>query len=238
MAKLQAKHAQLEAQNQELSKQLGANAKSLGTMAKAKDDISAQLSENDQQLHGLRQELQDAQDQHARDSIRIAGLEFKAQEIATQFQEKDEIIARQQEYLESDRDIRELMGARQLYIADIVDVDREGHNRRPFGRIFYTKGKSLIFYGFDLDQQPRVRNASVFKVWGQSDAQARPAVSLGIFYLDSESNHRWVLKADNPKLLAQLDAVFVTVEKNSEIKQPTGKPFLYTYLRKGSPNHP
>ena|GEM_PF-6092069 len=37
------------------------------------------------------------------------------------------------------------IGARNLYIADIMDVNESGESRRPFGRVFYTKTKSLIF---------------------------------------------------------------------------------------------
>ncbi len=30
---------------------------------------------------------------------------------------------------------------------------KSGELQKPFGRVFYTKEKSLIFYGYDLDQQ-------------------------------------------------------------------------------------
>jgi len=48
------------------------------------------------------------------------------------------------------------MGARKLYIADVFDVDSGSRTKKPFGRVFYTQGKSLIFYAFDLDRQPSV----------------------------------------------------------------------------------
>ena len=38
--------------------------------------------------------------------------------------------------------------------------------------------------------------------------------------------------------LAQIDAVFVTVEPRGGSKKPSGKPFLYAYLRKAPLNHP
>ena len=59
-----------------------------------------------------------------------------------------------------------MMGARQLYIADVFDVDREGQTRQPFGRVFYTKGKSLVFYAFDLDRRSGDHNAKAFQAWG------------------------------------------------------------------------
>jgi hypothetical protein len=143
-----------------------------------------------------------------------------------------------EQYLSSDRDIRELMGARKLYIADVFDVDSGSRTRKPFGRVFYTQNRSLIFYAFDLDRQPGVKNASAFQVWGQRDAEERNrATNLGILYMDSESNRRWVLKIDDPKELAEIDAVFVTIEPRGGSQKPTGKPFLYALLRKEA-NHP
>ena len=38
------------------------------------------------------------------------------------------------------------------------------------------------------------------------------ALNLGIFYEDNSAKKRWVLKFDNPKALAEIDAVFVTVK--------------------------
>jgi hypothetical protein len=230
--------AKLATRAEEVSAQLNKKTDNVLIVEMERDDIAGRLNRTEQLLHAVQQDLQKAQEERSRNLLRVATAEFKAQQLSAQLSEKDETITRQQQYLEADRDIRELMGARQLYIADVVDVDRDGQNRKPFGRVFYTKGKSLVFYGFDLDQQPGVRNASVFQVWGHSDANEHRPVNLGIFYLDNETNHRWILKADNPELLSQLDAVFVTVEKNRQSKQPSGKPFLYTYLRKGAPNHP
>ena len=56
------------------------------------------------------------------------------------------------------------MGARKLYIADVFDVDSGSRTRKPFGRVFYTQNKSLIFYSFDLAHEPGVKNAITFDV--------------------------------------------------------------------------
>jgi anti-sigma-K factor RskA len=85
-----------------------------------------------------------------------------------------------------------------------------------------------------------VRNSSIFQVWGQKDAELTKnarATNLGILYMDSESNRRWVLRLDDPKQLAEIDAVFVTVEPHGGSPKPTGKPLLYALLRKEA-NHP
>ena len=105
------------------------------------------------------------------------------------------------------------------------------------GRAFYTKGKRLIFYAFDLDAQPGVRNASSFQAWGRRGPDKQQALSLGILYEDNVSKKRWVLKASDPKTLEDIDAVFVTVEPNGGSQHPSGKQLLFAYLRVG-PNHP
>ena len=150
--------------------------------------------------------------------------------------QKEAETARGQELLEYDRDIRELMGARELYMADVHDVSGKG-TAKTYGRVFFTKGKSLIFYAFDLDAQPGVQNARSFQAWGRKGPDKEQARNLGIFYEDNVSKKRWVLKADDPKTLEDIDAVFVTVEPNGGSQHPSGKPLLFAYLRV-NPNHP
>jgi hypothetical protein len=150
--------------------------------------------------------------------------------------QRDAQVAREQELLEHDRDIRELMGARELYMADVHDVSGKG-TAKTYGRVFYTKGKSLIFYAFDLDAQPGVQNAKSFQAWGRKGPDKEQARSLGVFYEDNVSKRRWVLKADDPKTLEDIDAVFVTVEPHGGSRHPSGKQLLFASLRI-SPNHP
>jgi hypothetical protein len=170
----------------------------------------------------------------------MASLESDVTSLTALNREQERRMKDDQQYLVSDRDIRELMGARKLYIADVFDVDSASRTRKPFGRVFYTQNKSLVFYAFDLDHQPGAKNASDFQVWGQRDSEpngtSRP-MNLGILYMDSESNRRWVLRTDDPQQLAEIDAVFVTVEPHGGSQKPTGKPLLYALLRKEA-NHP
>ena len=55
---------------------------------------------------------------------------------------------RQDELLSHDRDIRELMGARDLYIAEVYDIAGSGATQKPYGRVFYTN--SLLKNSFLL----------------------------------------------------------------------------------------
>jgi len=67
------------------------------------------------------------------------------------------------------------MGARDLYIAEVYDVSTDGATQKPYGRVFYTKGRSLVFYAYDLDQQAGAKNAT-FQAWGRRGPDTQQAV--------------------------------------------------------------
>lgn len=203
-----------------------------------RDALSQKLSASEGKLQSVQQELKSARDDRQRSLLRTASFESQMDSMTAQMKEEENAVRRNDQYLAADRDVRDLMSARQLYIADVFDVDPRGKTRKPFGRVFYTKGKSLIFYAFDLDQQPGYREAKTFQVWGRSGSSETKAVSLGIFYLDSKENRRWALKYDDPKVLEEINALFVTVEPKGGSKRPTNKPFLLAYLHATAPNHP
>jgi anti-sigma-K factor RskA len=165
---------------------------------------------------------------------RMRNLQGALEEATTALDTKDRMLASDKEFLEHDRDIRDLIGARNLYIADIFDTNEEGKTAKPFGRIFYTRDRSLVFYGFDLEKQAGLKRSVAFQVWGSGSD--KPAVSLGLFYQD-DSQKRWVLRCNDAKTLARLNMVFVTVEPPGGSSKPTGKQLLRAYLQIAS-NHP
>ena len=205
-----------------------------------RDQLVSLLSEKEKAFEILQADYSELRADHNRALLHTASLESETTDLRARLKDQQHHLQDDEQYLSSDRDIRELMGARKLYIADVFDVDSGSHTRKPFGRVFYTQNKSLVFYAFDLDHQPGVKNASVFQVWGQRDAETNGTphpMNLGILYMDSESNRRWTLRSDDPNQLAEIDAVFVTVEPHGGSQKPTGKPLLYALLRKEA-NHP
>ncbi len=233
----------LQAANDYMAQLLAAKSNTDEQLRSAAQHIEAlnkQLSETQQAYRGTQSELATLRTQRDTASSRLDSLETDVAILSSTNRDLERQLKNSEQYLSSDRDIRELMGARNLYIADVFDVDSRSRTRRPYGRIFYTQGKSLIFYAFDLDHQAHVLNTSSFQAWGQKEVpqgiQSKP-VSLGIFYLDSVSNRRWTMRCDNPRDLAEIDAVFVTVEPQGGSPKPTGKPLLYAMLRK-EVNHP
>ena len=199
--------------------------------------VIQKLETAEAQLQATERELDGLKGQRSQEDLGAKALEAKVGELNQLLRDREATIEQQQDLLAHDRDIRELMGARDLYIAEVFDVAKTGATQKPYGRVFFTKGKSLIFYAYDLDRQAGLKNASTFQAWGQRGQDREQALNLGVFYEDSVSKKRWVLKFDDPQKLEQIDAVFVTVEPNGGSHKPSGKPLLFAYL-KVRPNHP
>jgi hypothetical protein len=237
----------VEEESAEISKLKEAQG-ALQSASKASDEEKHQLASNEAataqkldaaeaSLLSTQKELASLQAQRSRDDVGSKALQAKVEELMQLLKDRDSTIDQQQELLAHDRDIRELMGARDLYVAEVFDVATNAATQKAYGRVFYTKSKSLVFYGYDLDHHPGFKNASAFQAWGQRGADKAQALNLGVFYEDNVSKKRWVLKFDDAKKLDQIEAVFVTVEPNGGSQKPSGKPFLFAYL-KVDPNHP
>ena len=245
-------HAKTEENNQQRS-EIGRLEQMLELSQAGRSEDASAIAKLAAENASLKADHETASQAIAKAERNIAQLEQELERLGTQrvalqaedldrdqrIKELRDQISEQQRLLRADRDIRDLMGARDLLISDVIDVDTRGHSKKPFGRIFYTKNKSLIFYAFDLDRQPGLRNASAFQAWGAratSKGNENP-VSMGIFYKDNASAERWVLKVDDPKVLEQIDSVFVTVEPQGGSNKPSGTQFLFAFLR-GEANHP
>ena len=167
----------------------------------------------------------------------LTGLSVRNDALSQEALSKVKYAERQQKLLATDHDIRDILGSRSLHIIDVYDVSGQGELERPFGRIFYTEGKSLIFYAFDLDLQKGLRRGAVFQAWGQKGEAKENPRSLGTFYMDDSAQNRWVLKVDDSKALSRIDYVYVTDNSRKETVKPKGKPLLSAFLN-GPANHP
>ncbi len=202
-----------------------------------RSDVSQKFDAAQAKTQSLQDKLDLIERQSSEDEQRATALEAKVADLNRLLHDRETTIDQQQELLAHDRDIRDLMGARDLYIAEVYDVARTGETKKPYGRVFYTKGKSLIFYAYDLDQQSGVKSASTFQAWGRRGPDRQQALNLGLFYVDNASKKRWVLRFDDPKALEQIDAVFVTVEPRGGSQKPSNKSLLFASLHI-DPNHP
>ena len=206
-----------------------------------RDTLNAQLATARASIQALTDRITAAESNSGQQTVQIAALEAKVHSLNSELEDTNSALADRErmltldkDFLTHDRDIRDLIGARDLYIADIFDTNESGKTAKPFGRIFYTRDRSLVFYGFDLEKQSGLKQAVAFQAWGTGN-DSQP-VNLGLFYQD-DSHKRWVLRFSDAKALSRLNMVFVTVEPPGGSNKPTGKQLLRAYLQI-QPNHP
>lgn len=202
-----------------------------------RDDLARKLANQEAALEAAQKRVEALQQAEKNDALRVVTLENQMQQISELAKDREGTIDEQQRLLSADRDIRDLMGARDLYMAEVYDVGGNGKRKKPYGRVFLTKGKSLVFYAYDLDQQPGVKNTSTFQAWGLRGPDRNTALNLGVMYVDNSANKRWVLQFDDSKALDKINAVFVTVEPSGGSRVPRGQQVLFAYLGE-EPNHP
>lgn len=132
---------------------------------------------------------------------------------------------------------KEILGARELHIVDVYDVDNAGKSSRAYGRVYYVNRNLLVFYAFDLSKLERNRKAVAFQAWGFRQPQSTNAESLGLFYMDNATLNRWTLRISDPQVLSRIDTMFVTVEPPGGSRSPKGPRLLMASLA-GPANHP
>lgn len=184
-----------------------------------------------QQSAQLRNRLNDMEPTLVADQIRI-------QALSEQLAEKSSALDKGRQLLAAGHDVTNLMAARNLHIVDVADTDPHGKTRPAFGRIFFTEGKSLIFYAYDLNEAKIEKANFQYRIWAKKEGPDQPVRRLGMFYTDDKSQRRWVFKCEDPKILTEIDSVFVTLEPaNNDPTHPKGQNLMYAYLR-GQANHP
>src|SRR6266403_1508311 len=256
IARVQAEHRRLTSEVTSLRASLADTSWSLGQLRtheaaseKERTSLLATAADRDAQISDLQRQLNQAQAQagtlraeldkaESSSQAMLVEEQIKVRELTDQLAEQSSALDREREMLAANRDIRDLMAARNLHIADVFDTDTRGKTRAGFGRVFFTEGKSLIIYAYDLNDH-RVQDAGYhYRVWGKKEGPGQAAKSLGIFYSDDKTQKRWVFKYADPKVLSEIDSVFVTLEPPGKNPvEPKGDKFLYAYLR-NQPNHP
>jgi hypothetical protein len=200
--------------------------------------LAAEVDENTQLLAQAKAELEKVRSDRTVTEAQVAAERAEVNDLSEQVRLQTASLDHDHDLLAAGRDITDLMGARNLHIIDVHDADGSGNDRKSFGRVFYTEGKSLIFYAFDLDDR-KVENAKyTFEAWGERLGQPTPVKSLGVLYMDDKQQQRWFLKVDDPRQLAEIDSVFVTLEPHGgDNEKPRGQRILYAFLG-GQANHP
>ncbi len=198
--------------------------------------LQTENQQSKQQLGQAKNEVEKLGNDKDQLTASLVAQQVRIQELSEEVQTQMAAVEREKQLTAAARDVRELMGARNLHIIDVADLDGRGKSKKSFGRVFYTEGKSLIFYAFDLSQKGSASKVS-FQAWGQSPGGGSSVKNLGVFHIDDQVQKRWVLRVDKPELLASIESVYVTVEPAPGRDRPSGHKLLYAFLGT-PPNHP
>jgi hypothetical protein len=198
--------------------------------------LLADMQARDRSLSEAKAELAHLGQQANDDQASTVALRAKFNDLLEQLRTANAKLDMDRQLLAQGKDVRDLMGARQLHVVDVRDTDPTGKPGKAFGRVFLTEGKSLIFYAFDLNDAKLADAKHTFQVWGQEEGKPGSVHSLGFLFVDDKAQRRWSLKVENPRLVSEIDSVFVTVEPAAGATKPSGQRMLYAFL--GDANHP
>ena len=192
-------------------------------LGQLRTELGQKLESAQADSQALQQQVAALSQQSTSETTQAKTLGAKVDDLTRLLQDREASLNQKDELLAHDRDIREVMGARNLYIAEVYDTDEKGANRKPYGRVFYTKQKSLIFYAYDLDQQ-QSKGGQTFQAWGRRGPDFKQAVSLGIFYEDNASKKRWILKSEDPKPSHKLTPYSSRSSRTAQAISPAANP--------------
>ena len=259
VAELAAANARLEAEISRLKVELaraGEGLKATQTNLHSTAADREKLESDHTALHG---QLQAAQEQLTQSQTLLASVQqdaarrdsrandlqaalvtsnVKISNLTDELAEKAALLDKERQLLALNRDVTNLMAERNLHVVDVVDTDPRGKTRPAFGRVFFAENKVLEFYAYDLNEGKLQKANYQYHVWAKQEGGDKQVRSLGIFYSDSKEQRRWKFQCNDPKILREIDSVFVTLEPaDSDPKHPKGQNLMYAYLR-GQPNHP
>lgn len=200
-------------------------------------DRDAQIAELNSALAHKKQDVDQLLSVKARHELWDQTYQVELNHLQAQVDSLKEAASESQQLSAAAEQAKDLIVARHLHIVDVDDTDGT-ERQRPFGRIFYAEGQSLVFYAYDLNEPRKLTTKLNFYVWGGREGVDKPVHSLGIFHTDDEKEARWVLRFDDASVLAQINYIFVTVESTKKpITQPSGRQILFAFLGPKA-NHP
>jgi anti-sigma factor RsiW len=215
----------------------GALSAEIAALQNQLDQVKQQFAAKDAQIADLDSRLKQREAQRSDEIASLAESRIQVQDLREQLAERDATIQNQHQILAAGSQARDLIIARNLHIIDVHDNNGEGERQRAFGRIFYTEGKQIVFYAYDLNSAARLKQQVAFYVWGGRLGDEKAVKNLGIFHNEDAAAGRWLLTFDDPHVLAQINTVFVTAESKKNVQRPDGKQILFAYLGDKA-NHP
>src|SRR6201999_40723 len=107
--------------------------------------------------------------------------QFQIRKLTSQLAELSTTVQDQKQMLSAGSQARDMIVARNLHIIDVHDNNGEGQPQRAFGRIFFTEGKQIVFYAYDLNNAAKLKEQVAFYVWGGKLSNEHTVKNLGIF---------------------------------------------------------
>jgi hypothetical protein len=231
----EAEHLKLQNELKNLTEQIAGLKESANRDAGSLAQLQATANQRQDALISTQAQLQSLKDAQASKDGELVAAQYRMRELEGKLAEQAATTERERQLaaLSSNSELRDVIASRNLHIIDVADVDHGGV-RKPFGRVFYTEGKSLIFYAYDLS---KTKGKQTFYAWGHKEGDPT-STALGALSNDDEAQKRWVFRFNDAKVLAKIDSVYITLEPNERPgDKPRGEELLKAFL--GTPaNHP
>ncbi len=242
LAQLKQRLSNADGERQSLRVELAAAKEKLAALTtqaqSASESSPVEGQEEKNQLATLQSQVDRLNQRLAESEIKLDVQRQTREEVSAKLESTTAELQRERDLKSAKTEMGDLVAARNLHIVDVYDADPNGKRQRSFGRVFYIEGKSLVFYAYDLEDPGRFKANVVFHVWGGKAGVKEVTHSLGILRKDDAGQSRWAMTFDDPKVLAQINSVFVTAESaNKHYDEPHGKRVLYAYFG-SQPNHP
>jgi len=242
LARLKERLSNADGERQSLRDELAAAKEKIAALTtQAQSASQSSLVEGQEaknQVAGLQSQVDRLNQRLAESEVKLNVQRQTSEEVSAKLESTTAELQRERDLKSAKTEMGDLVAAQNLHIVDVYDADPNGKRQRSFGRVFYIEGKSLVFYAYDLEDPGRFKANVVFHVWGGKAGVKEVTHSLGILRKDDAGQSRWAMTFDDPKVLAQINSVFVTAESASRhYDAPHGKKVLYAYFG-SQPNHP
>lgn len=245
MAKLALALKEEQQHSEDLQQRLSTEDRELSQAEAAQASLEAEIDQQAAAVRATQAELdtkktalEQAQSTNSSDGAMIATLQIQVRDLTSRLNTESASLDQERDLLAHGREIRDIIGARDLHIIDVYDTDTEGATEKPFARAFYTEGKSLVYYAYDLPQLRADEGKFSYVAWGENNGNKATIRKIGILFHDDQTQRRWSLNFSDPQTLREINSVFITLERTDEdLSQPKGKRMLTAYLGT-APNHP
>src|SRR5436305_15242942 len=132
----------------ETSRDLEALQAKLDRVTSENSNLSEYARNRDSEVSALTGEIEQLRAKVSNGDADLVATQYQVSTLTNQLKGQQTAVEEEHKLLEAGRDVRDLMSARNLHIIDVHDVDARGESH-PFGRIFLTDRKRLIFYAYD-----------------------------------------------------------------------------------------